>query len=51
MRIVFQQVLGLRTHFLISYAAVMIAALYGGILPGLLASSFSALIAFEVLLM
>ena len=44
-RIAFLQVLGLRTPFLTFYPAVMIAALYGGLLPGLVASSLSALIA------
>jgi len=45
LRIAFLQVLGLRNPFLLFYPAVMIAALYGGLLPGLLASSLSALIA------
>ena len=44
-RIVFLQVLGLHAPFLTFYPAVMIAALYGGLLPGLLASGLSALLA------
>lgn len=44
-RIAFLQVLGLRTPFLLFYPAVMIAALYGGFVPGLLASFLSAFIA------
>jgi PAS domain S-box-containing protein len=44
-RIAFLQVLGLRTPFVIFYPAVMIAAIYGGLLPGMLASFLSALIA------
>jgi len=44
-RFAFLQVLGLRSPFLTFYPAVMIAAIFGGLLPGLLASSLSTLIA------
>jgi PAS domain S-box-containing protein len=45
LRLEFLQILGTRYSFLTLYPAVMIAALYGGIYPGLLATVLSALLA------
>ncbi len=43
-RLVFLQALGMRNSYLTFYPAVMLAALYGGLQSGLLATAFSALL-------